>query len=100
MQQQLPAIHNHFVMPGTKGLMMLMISWGLSIWSKYILGLELKQLFIHITPTELVGVLSGLGSFGLSVITAWHYLAKIRDMNRKDQDKKDGKRSNDENGKG
>ncbi len=100
MQQQLPAIHNHFVMPGVKGLMMLMISWGLSICSKYSLGLELKQLFIHITPTELVGVLSGLGSFGLSVITAWHYLAKIRDMNRKDHEKNDDKKSNDENGKG
>lgn len=101
MQRQSVAHSNHLVMPATRGVMMLVISWALSIWSKYSLGIELSQLLIHITPTELVGVLSGLGSFGLSIITAWHYLAKIRDMkNNKDKDTNDNKPNAEENGKG
>jgi hypothetical protein len=91
---------DHFAMPATKGIIMLAISWTLSLWSKYSLRLDLHQLLIHITPSELVGVLSGLGSFGLSIITAWHYLSKIRDMKKKDKENKNDKTGTDENGKG
>jgi hypothetical protein len=58
----------------------------------------MRTLFIHTTPGELVGILSGVGSFGLSIITAWHYLMKIRDM--KSKRRKDNDKNKDENGKG
>lgn len=100
MQHQTIVYGSHFVLPGAKGTGLLLLSWTLSIWTKHSLNLEFSRLLIHISPTELVGVLSGLGSFGLSVITAWHYLARIRDMRRNERKDQDSKEKTNDNGKG
>ena len=100
MQHQTIVYSGHVTLPAAKSIGLLLLSWSLSFWTKYTLNIEVGSLLNHISPTDLVGVLSGLGSFGLSVITAWHYLARIRELKRNERKEKDNKDKTNDNGKG
>jgi hypothetical protein len=74
---------NPDAMTDIKSMILLSASWGLSVMCKVMLGIDVQSVMLSVTITEVVGVLSGLGSLGLTLVTGWHYILKIREMKRK-----------------
>lgn len=79
--------------PSVPGFLLLTVSWAMSLCAKLALNIDLHSLFANWTPEQAVGVLSGLGSLALSIITGTHYLLKIKQLLG---ERKENKRANEE----